>query len=85
MTDPEEGEAKKGELLLCSILILPLDIHNSVVYSFNRYFLTLTMAARPCFWTWEEADRQVSALPEPIYSSRAEARDYMIHKQQDVR
>lgn len=39
-TDPEEDEAKKGELLLCSILILPLGIHNSVVYSFNRYFLS---------------------------------------------
>ena len=34
-TDPEEDEAKKGELLLCSVLILPLGIHNSVVYSFN--------------------------------------------------
>lgn len=60
--EPEENDAKKGKLLLCSVLLLLLGIHDSVIYSFNKHFLSTYCMLGPISGAGEE-DRQGLCSP----------------------
>ena len=80
--EPEEDDGKKGELLLCCVLSLPLGSHNSVVYSVNRYFLSTYLCARPCFWSWRsrQTQSQLSLSPYILVGERPEIKWYTNNK-----